>query len=221
MARRYVSELREHLADLTERGRMTGLSVTAASERARELLGTDEQLTQAMIESAPRALAVRAPWAVFGVLPLVSLLSIIVAIDVSMFRLLGPVHAGWPGGLPNSYNGVIAAASLVSSYVLGPVIAAACIVVALRQRLSSHWVWIGLGLVALVSNLLGFHVSVLSPAGGAPGGTVFSAVPYVWVDGRVNEAATWGFMALRATLLFGAAGLTFGFLRKYVIRRFA
>ena len=72
-AGRYVIELREHLADLTERERKAGLDAAAASERARELLGTDTQLTQAMIETAPRTLAARAPWAVFGLLPLVGL----------------------------------------------------------------------------------------------------------------------------------------------------
>lgn len=219
VARRYVTELREHLDDLTDSGRSLGLGATAARERARLLLGTDDQLTQAMIERTPRALAVRAPWAVFGVLPLVSLILTIVAIDASMFRLLEPVHARWPGGVPDTYAGIIGAASFASSYLLGPTIAAVCILIALRQRLSSPWVWIGLGLVALVSNLLGFHMSVLPPLGGKPGSAVFSAVPYVWRDGRVSEVATWGFMAVRATLVFTIAALTFRVLRNRVIRR--
>ncbi len=123
-AGRYVIELREHLADLTERERKAGLDATAASERARELLGTDTQLTQAMIETAPRTLAARAPWAVFALLPLVTLMATIAAIVASMFRLLEPVQAAWPGGVPNTYVGIIAAASFVTSYLLGPAIAA-------------------------------------------------------------------------------------------------
>jgi hypothetical protein len=218
VARRYVMELLEHLDDLTESGRRSGLSATSARERAHVLLGTDDQLTQAMIVRAPRALAVRAPWAVFGLLPLVSLIFIIVVIDASMFRLLRPVHAGWPDGVPNTYTGIIAIASFVSSYLLGPTIASVCILIALRQRLSSPWVWIGLALIAIVSNLLGFHMSVLPPLGDKPGSAIFSAVAYVWMDGRVSEVATWGFMALRATLLFTLAALTFRSLRSHVIR---
>jgi hypothetical protein len=212
-AGRYVIELREHLADLTERERKAGLDATAASERARELLGTDTQLTQAMIETAPRTLAARAPWAVFALLPLVTLLAIIAAVVASMFRLLEPVQPAWPGGIPNTYVGIIAAASFVTSYLLGPAIAAVCIFIALRQRRSSLWVWIGVGLVAVVSNLFGFHMNVHPPFGGHPGGASFSVVPAVYVDGHVSAAATLSLAAMRATVLFAIAACTFHFLQ--------
>jgi hypothetical protein len=215
-AGRYVIELREHLADLTERERKAGLDVTAASERARELLGTDTQLTQAMLETAPRALASRAPWAVFGLLPLVVLLACICAIDVSMFRLLQPAHAAWPGGVPNTDVGIIATATFVTGYLLGPAVAGACIFVALRQRLSSPWVWIGLGMSALVSSLLGFHMNVLPPLGGHPGGASFSVSPSVWIDGHVSTIATLSLVAMRATVLFTIAAFAFHYLRRRI-----
>lgn len=219
-AERYVIELREHLADLTERERTAGLDATAASRRAGELLGTDTQLAQAMIETAPRALASRAPWAVFGLLPLLTLIALICAIDVSMFRLLEPVHAAWPGGVPNTYVGIIAAASFVTTYVLGPAIVSACIFAAVRQRLSSAWVWIGLGVVALASSLFGFHMSVIPPLGGHPGGASFSVSPSVWIDGHVSAAATLSLVAMRATLLFTIAALVFHYLRRRTIYRY-
>jgi hypothetical protein len=219
-AGRYVIELREHLADLTERERKAGLDATAASERARELLGTDTQLTQAMIETAPRTLASRAPWAVFGVLPLVTLVAFICAIDVSMFRLLQPVHTAWPGGVPNTDVGIITAASFVTSYLLGPAIASACISVALRQRLSSLWVWIGLGVIALASNLFGFHMNVLPSLGGHPGGASFSVSPSVWIDGHVSAAATLSLVALRATILFTIAAFVFHYLRSRTVYQY-
>jgi len=215
-ARRYVVELREHLADLTERERKAGLDATAAGERARELLGTDTQLTQAMIETAPRTLAARAPWAVFALVPLVTLLAIIAGIVASMFRLLEQVQAAWPGGVPNTYVGTIAAASFVTSYLLGPAIAGACIFIALRQRLSSHWFWIGLAMIALASSLFGFHMKVFPPSGGEPGGHLFYVIPVVYVDGHKSAAATLSLAAMHATVLFSICAFAFHCLRKRI-----
>lgn len=218
-ARRYVVELREHLADLTDRERRTGLDAKAAGERARELLGTDIQLAQAMIETAPRTWAVSAPWAVFALSPLMTLVAAIAAIVASMFRLLEPVQPAWPGGVPNTYVGIIAAASFVTSYLLGPAIAAACISISLRQRLSSLWVWIGLGLVAVVSNLFGFHMTVRPPFGGNPGAAAFSVVAAVYVDGHVSAAATLSAAAVRATVLFTVAAFALYCLRRRYYQR--
>ena len=54
-ARRYVTELREHLADLVAQERATGLEVAPAEERARSLLGSDAQLAEAMIRTSRRS----------------------------------------------------------------------------------------------------------------------------------------------------------------------
>jgi hypothetical protein len=220
-AARYVSELREHLIDLTEHQREAGLNGTAASERARELLGTDTQLTQAMIATAPRTLAARAPWAVFVLLPLVILLAVIAGIVDLMFRLLNPVYVTWPGGAPNTYLGIIAAASFVTSYLLGPAFAGTCIFIALRQRLSSLWVWIGLAMIALTSSLFGFHMHVFPPLGADLGGPVFSVIPTVYVDGHVSAAATLSLVAMRAAVLFTIAAFTFRCLRKRILYQYA
>jgi hypothetical protein len=208
-ARRYVTELREHLADLTERERNAGLDAAAASDRARELLGTDTQLAQAMIETTPRTLAARAPWAVFTLLPFVTLLAFIVAIVAFMFRLLEPVQPAWPGGVPNTHVGVIAAASFITGYLLGPAIAAVCIFVSLRQRLSSLWVWVGVGLVAITSSLFGFCVNVHPPFGGDPGGATFSVVRAVFVGGHFSVTATLSVAALRAAILITIAAFAY------------
>lgn len=211
--RRYVIELREHLADLTERERNAGLEASAASRRAGELLGTDAQLTQAMLEKAPRALNARAPWAVFGLLPLIALIAAIAAIDGTMFRLLQPVYGAWPGGAPTTDAGLIAAASFATSYLLGPAICAACLLIALRQRRSSSWLWVGIGVVALVSSLFGFHMHLAAPSGAYPGGPVFSAVPVVYVDGHVSAAATLSQVAIRAAVLFIVAVVAYRMVR--------
>jgi hypothetical protein len=210
---RYIIELREHLADLSARERSAGLDARAANERARAVLGTDAQLVQAMLDRTSRSLAFRAPWAVFALVPVVMFVAAVAIIDNSMMHLLGPVHAAWPGGVPNSYTGPISAASLVADYLLGPLIAAGCIVLALRQRLTSRWVWIGLGLIALFSGMFGFYMHILPPRGGFPGGAVFSALPHVVLDGRANGAATLALVALRAGILFTVAGLAFRAMR--------
>jgi hypothetical protein len=212
-ARRYVVELREHLADVTARERSAGLDPAAASLRARTLLGTDAELAQAMIDKTPRSLAARAPWAVFALVPVVLLQAAVWTVAMAMMHLLGPLHSRWPGGVPDSYLGLIATASFVASYLLGPVIAGGCIALALRQRLSSRWVWIGLVLIALFGGLLGFHMNILPPTAGRPGGAVFSAVPGVFVNGRMNAAATFGLVALRAAVLFALAALAYRALR--------
>jgi hypothetical protein len=219
--RRYIVELREHLADLTARERDAGLDAGTAAERARALLGTDDQLVQSMIDRAPRSLAARAPWAVFSVLPTVLLVAVLAAIAGSMVHLLGPVHAAWPGGVPNTYNGIISGASFAADYLLGPVIAAGCIAVALRQRLSSRWIWIGIGLIALISGMFGFYMNILPPRGGFPGGAVFSALPTVIVDGHVSTLATLALVSLRAGVLFSVAAIALRTLRGRVESRLA
>jgi hypothetical protein len=210
---RYVDELGEHLADLTERELRGGLDAKAAAERARELLGSDAQLVQAMIDKTPRSLAARAPWAAFALLPMVALLVAIAAIDLSMMHVLTPAHAGWPGGIPNTYNGLITTVSFTTSYLLGPLFVAASVVLALRQRLASGWVWIGLGLIAVFSALFGFYMNILPAIGGRPSGAVFSAVPNVIVNGRFSGAATLSLVAERAAVLFAISAVAFGSLR--------
>ena len=219
--RRYVIELQEHLVDLSARERDAGHDAKTVAERARAMLGTDGQLVQAMLDRAPHSLTARAPWAVFALLPVVTLVAILAAIGASMMHLLGPVHAAWHGVVPHSYAVLIAATSFVTDYLLGPMIAAGCITLALRQRLSSRWVWIGVGLTALISGMFGFYMNLLPAEAGFPGGPVFSASPIVRVDGRVSTAATLAVMALRAGILFTIVGLIFRAMRSRLDRTVA
>ncbi len=208
-ARRYVVELREHLADLTARECSAGLDAKAAGERARAVLGTDAELVREMIRQAPRSLTARAPWVIFTLFPSVLLLTAVAGIAYAMMRLLGPVHDAWPGGVPNSYNGAIAAASIVTNYLLGPAVAAGSIALALRQRVSSPWVWVGLGLIALFSGSLGFHMNIYPSQGSNPGGAAFSMGPIVIVNGQADAAATLAVVAMRAVVLYAAATIAY------------
>jgi hypothetical protein len=211
-ANRYVVELREHLADSTARERSAGLDEKTAGERARAKLGTDAQLAQTMIDKTPRSLASRAPWAMFALLPVVALIAIVGAIVYAMFQLLTPAHLTWPGGVPNTYAGLISVTSLVANYLLGPVIAAGCIVLALRHRVASSWVWIGLTLIALLSGFLGFHMNTL-PSGAV---VTFSVVPAVVVNGRASfDVAMAG---ARAVVLFTIAAVAYRTLKTRLSR---
>jgi hypothetical protein len=207
--RRYIAELREHLADLTAQERATGLDPAAAALRARSLLGSDAQLAETMLRTAPRSLAARAPWSVFVVLPVALLVLATLAINRSMFQLLWPMRDLAHAAMPAGYQALISAAGFLTSYLVGPLLACLCIMVALRQRLASRWVWAGLALIALLSGPLGFQMHVA-----ADGGQTFSAARILYQHGRPDLGATLGAALLRSLVLFGVAALAYRLLRQ-------
>ncbi|HTY93118.1 MAG TPA: hypothetical protein VMC02_04465 [Steroidobacteraceae bacterium] len=212
--RRYVTELREHLADLIESGRAAGLGVGEASGRARLLMGKEADLASAAIEAgAPRSLAARAPMVMFVVLPLLLWAAVLCADIVSMMHLLWPVRDLTPGEMPERYRVLVALGGFTARYLIGLVLCAGCIAIAVRQRLPSGWIWVGLGLIAVVTGMLGIYPHVVPPEAGHPGGTLYSAVALVYVHGRVSLAATLGWMALHAAILFGLAAAAYHALR--------
>jgi hypothetical protein len=216
-AKRYITELREHLADLERQERATGRGEQQARQRAVELLGSDQQLAEAMIRATPRSLAARAPWSVLALLPVLLLVFIIVGTNIAMMNLVASVRglavADWPSG----YTSLIAVVSFLASYLIGPLLAAGCIVAALRQRLSSRWLWVGLALIALISGFLGFHMHFVPAADGGPQGPVFSALGVVWEQGRPDPAATLSLALLRAALLFAMATFAYRLLKARLI----
>jgi hypothetical protein len=208
--KRYVGELHEHLADLVARERAAGVDAQQARARATALLGTEAQLVQAMLNSGvPRSLAARAPWSVFTVIPLVLLVAVTAATGVAMFRLLWPIRDLTPAELSSGYASLIAITSFVTNYLVGPLLAAGCIVMALRQRMASAWVWVGLALIALISGLSGFHMHAVPAADGARGGMLFSSIGIVYRDGHPDLVATLGVAGLRAAVLFIAAAAVY------------
>jgi hypothetical protein len=212
--RRYLAELREHLADLTERERASGLDATQASDRAMSLLGGDAELAKAMIDKGcGRSLAARAPWAVFVMSPLFLLLAALAVNSILMFRLLSPMQGLTPDEMPGSYRALIDLAGLVINYLLGAVLSVACIVVALRQRLESGWVWLGLGLIAVLTGLLGFHVHEYPAIPGHKAAVSYSLADVVYWHERVSLAASLGVSALRALVLFSMAGIAYHMVR--------
>jgi hypothetical protein len=200
---RYVTELREHLADLVTRERATGLDAREAEAKARTILGSDAQLTQAMLDrSPPRSWAVKAPWAVFGLLPVAAIIALGWIVAMTMMSLMWPVRSQLPGDMPGGYQALIAAATIFTGYIVGPLLAALCIAIALRQRLPSTWVWIGLALIALFSGTVAFHAP-------SSAGDMYRALQLVMENGRVNGPATLMLIAVRASVLFALAALAY------------
>ncbi len=211
---RYITELGEHLSDLIARERAAGKREDEAAARARALLGSDEQLVQAMIDrSPPRSLAARAPWAVFGLFPIAALIVLVVLLNTLAMGFLSPYRV-LSGDIPGGIHAAGVALSVFGSYVVSAALAAICIIIALRQRMASRWIWAGLALIATASGPLGVHIQFLAPEAGMPGGIRGSLLPTVLVDGKVDAAATFFMMALRAVVLFALSAITFRILRQ-------
>src|SRR5208283_4907354 len=71
--RRYLTELGDHLADLTAEEERAGRSRADAESAALVRLGGMDALARAMIEQRHfRSWCVRAPWAMFGLAPIVT-----------------------------------------------------------------------------------------------------------------------------------------------------
>jgi hypothetical protein len=216
-ANRYVTELREHLADLTERDITGGADATQATARAISAIGNDRQLAQAMIDKRPpRSWAARAPWAVFTIVPVLVLAAVICGTAASMMHLLSPVQGLALSQMPESYRAFIKVVGFSVNFLVTPLLAAGCLVVALRQRLQSRWFWLGLALIAAFSGIFGFHTHAIPAPDGHEAGARFSVAGIVYLHGRANLAATVAPAALRAIVLFAMTAVAYRSLRMRV-----
>jgi hypothetical protein len=196
-ARRYVIELGEHLADLTARERAAGHDAVTAATSARAALGTDAELARAMIEKPGfRSLATRAPWATFGILPVLFIVLLVAAPSMLLMKVLAPYSESL-SAMPAGISALSATIMFVGNYLPGPLAAAACILVAVRQRSESVWVWVGLVLIAAFHGLFGLH-------GG--GDRPFAAVHFSLVE-----------IGLRAILLLALASAAYHMTRSRVM----
>src|SRR5436190_21967233 len=72
--RRYLSELADHFADLTEEEQQAGRNLTEAQSAALARLGKTENLAKALLEQREfHSWFARAPWVMFGFVPLICL----------------------------------------------------------------------------------------------------------------------------------------------------
>lgn len=157
--RRYIAELSDHLADLTAEEQQAGLPPAAAQSAALNRLGDIDTLAQAMIQQRRfQSWTARAPWAVFGITPLVLLASLwIIALALLWYGwqlflpgALTPFgSAPAPHKLDNLRNiyfqldrALYFAAPILVGWWLG--------LIAARQRSKALWPILGLTLLALL-----------------------------------------------------------------------
>jgi hypothetical protein len=172
--RRYVAELRDHLADLSTEEARTGKSRADAEAAALRRLGDVEQLAAAMEgRSEFQSWSARAPLAVFGV---GSLACLAVGYFVACFILWSGWRMFLPGsvtpfggrleGLPALYFGVGR-----MLYFWAPVLVGWWMgVLAARQRVRVVWPVVGMALVAWVGCMRRVHA--IRPESGGVGGHV-------------------------------------------------
>ncbi len=161
--KRYLRELTEHLADLTQAQSDLGYDAADAASRARAALGPDAELADAMLKQRDfRSISARFPWAVFAVLPplLVSL----------AFFLLLPVmitlgHLGGAFGpknklilpVPAWFDGTMVALTFAANMLIGTALAFLLARMAARQRMNMIWPLLSMALILILGVRASFH----------------------------------------------------------------
>jgi hypothetical protein len=141
--RRYLRELDEHLADLTEAQRIAGYDAADAAARAQARLGTEGELAAAMLEQDRfRSLSARFPWLVFGVLPPLGLIlgfavySVLV-VAIAFGSGIAPVHPA--SAVPAWFVRTATALMDLSNVTVPPLLVFGLALIAQRQRLGLLW----------------------------------------------------------------------------------
>jgi hypothetical protein len=158
--RRYLTELSEHLDDLTAQQRAAGYDHQDAAARARARLGADSELAEAMLDQPSlRSWAARMPWLVFLLLPPV-LTAVIGLALYAAFYFVGNDAAKINAVLPLPESGLVAfsiAAMAAVQALAAPVMAAWPVLLAQRQRLKPVWPLLGIALLLLLTPLFTAH----------------------------------------------------------------
>jgi hypothetical protein len=157
--RRYLSELTDHLADLTTEEQSRGLSPTDSRTAALARLGSLDTLADAMTAQPNlHSLAARAPWAVFSLTPIALLAGV-------WFLALCLLRLGWRFFLPGAdtpFDTLGPHAFLDplniyfqldrALYLGAPILAGWCmLLVAARQRLDVLWPIVSLAILAALA----------------------------------------------------------------------
>ncbi len=167
--RRYLNELTDHLADLRTEEQRAGRSPADAESAALDRLGGMDELVQAMVErSDVQAWSVRAPWATFGLAPIILLAA---AYIIALFIL----WSGWKLFLPGTDSPFVRVDGFSMFYFAAgrwiyygaPILIGWGIgLVAARQRLSPQWPTVGLAVIAWIGGTAQVHASRSGGAGG-------------------------------------------------------
>jgi hypothetical protein len=167
--RRYLGELGDHLTDLKAEERKAGRSRAEAEAAAMGRLGGVDELSQAMIGRREfQSWSVRAPWAAFGVAPLLVLAA---AWYVALFIL----WSGWNVFMPGSDTPFVRLQGVAilffgvgrSIFFGAPILVGWGVgLMAARQRLKAVWPVVSMVLIALIGGTGQVHVSRTPVDGG-------------------------------------------------------
>jgi len=152
--RAYLGELSQHFDDLMRAEVSSGQSNEAAFTRACARLGSEDELTAAMLARPElRSISARFPWAVFGIAPAILLALLIVA---AVFAQIGVVKISEYGAHLSMRDwgaggrSLIAAWNWAMMYVFPPAIAAAIFGFGARRFIGLRWLALGALLVAIL-----------------------------------------------------------------------
>ena len=168
--RRYLTELAEHLADLTAEEERAGRGRADAESAALVRLGRMDDLARAMIEQRQfQSWCARAPWAAFGLGPLFLLAG---AWFVALFIL----WSGWKIFLPGADTPFVRIDGFVANlyfqvdrafYFGAPILVGWGVgVIAARQRVKTIWPIVALVLIALIGGSTEVHAGRTAVPGG-------------------------------------------------------
>jgi hypothetical protein len=167
--RRYLTELADHLADLTTEEEHAGRRRADAESAALIRLGGMDELFKAMIERGQfQSWCVRAPWAIFGLAPIFFLAG-------AYFVACLILWSGWKIFLPG-YSTPFVRIHGFSIFYFGvgrwlyysaPILVGWGIgLIAARQRFNPVWPTVGLVLIALIGATAQVHASHPTVPGG-------------------------------------------------------
>ncbi|MGK9236337.1 hypothetical protein KXS07_31435 [Inquilinus limosus] len=171
---RYISELEEHLADLTDKLMDWSADTRAEAERlALARIGSTDVLAEAMLARPEfRSWAARLPWCAFVLVPPVILAACVtttVLLLILATRSLG--FAGDPNvhPVPPAWFGILSqAAAGFNTYVLPVLLGWAIAIAAARQRVGLVWPILGMIAIAFLGSITSLEV-VLPALPGAGG----------------------------------------------------
>jgi hypothetical protein len=143
--KRYLRELNEHLSDIAGAQAAAGHDARTAAAYARTSLGTDEELSDAMLKRREfRSLSARIPWVVFGVLPV---LALALALPSHMMVLVVLKKLSAPGVVSALEEMLLFA----GNFILVPAVVLLSVIIALRQRCSLAWPILSTSIVLFLS----------------------------------------------------------------------
>ncbi len=172
--RRYLAELADHLTDLNAEQERAGRSGVDAQSAALARLGSMDDLAKAMIEQRQfQSWSSRAPWAIFGLAPLLVLAA-------AYFIACVYLWCGWQIFLPQAdtpfgsraTGAIYEFANLYFQagklyYFAAPILVGWGVgLLAVRQRLNAVWPAIGLALIAWMGGTAQIHASRTAVPGG-------------------------------------------------------